>query len=52
MKTNLILDWSEDGCCFYAADEDTTDEYNQVVSLIEFLHRSVYVNVIREGDMP
>ncbi|KAK1680402.1 hypothetical protein QYE76_041250 [Lolium multiflorum] len=24
-----ILDWSEDGCCFYAADEDTADEYIQ-----------------------
>jgi hypothetical protein len=28
MKSDRILDWSEDGCCFYAADEDTVDKYH------------------------
>ncbi|KAK1604474.1 hypothetical protein QYE76_028147 [Lolium multiflorum] len=29
MKTDGNLDWSEDGCCFDAADEDTADDYIQ-----------------------
>ncbi|KAK1670140.1 hypothetical protein QYE76_058299 [Lolium multiflorum] len=40
MKSDRILDWSEDGCCFYGGDEETANEYIQLRSLIEFLHRS------------
>ncbi|KAK1610448.1 hypothetical protein QYE76_034121 [Lolium multiflorum] len=40
MKSDRILDWSEDGCCYYSGDEGTADEYIQVRSLIQFLHRS------------
>ncbi|KAK1647046.1 hypothetical protein QYE76_064851 [Lolium multiflorum] len=29
MKSDRILDWSEDGCCFYGDDEETADEYIQ-----------------------
>ena len=45
MKSDRILDWSEDGCCFYDGDEGAADEYIQVRSLIEFLHRykSIYM---------
>ncbi|KAK1695367.1 hypothetical protein QYE76_012064 [Lolium multiflorum] len=41
MKSDCILEWSEDGCCFCAADEESVDEYIQVVSLIKFLHMHV-----------
>ncbi|KAK1680198.1 hypothetical protein QYE76_041046 [Lolium multiflorum] len=27
MKSDRILDWSEDGCCFYGGDEGAADEY-------------------------
>ncbi|KAK1685469.1 hypothetical protein QYE76_046317 [Lolium multiflorum] len=27
MKSDHILDWSEDGCCFYGGDEGAADEY-------------------------
>ncbi|KAK1683912.1 hypothetical protein QYE76_044760 [Lolium multiflorum] len=27
MKSDRILDWSEDGCCFYDSDEGAADEY-------------------------
>ncbi|KAK1677964.1 hypothetical protein QYE76_038812 [Lolium multiflorum] len=29
MKSDRILDWSEDGSCFYDGDEGTADEYIQ-----------------------
>ncbi|KAK1678033.1 hypothetical protein QYE76_038881 [Lolium multiflorum] len=29
MKSDRILYWSEDGCCFYGGDEETVDEYIQ-----------------------
>ncbi|KAK1650056.1 hypothetical protein QYE76_067861 [Lolium multiflorum] len=29
MKSDRIVDWSENGCCFYDGDEETTDEYIQ-----------------------
>ncbi|KAK1632943.1 hypothetical protein QYE76_007258 [Lolium multiflorum] len=29
VKSDRILDWSEDGCCFYGGDEETADEYIQ-----------------------
>ncbi|KAK1697419.1 hypothetical protein QYE76_014116 [Lolium multiflorum] len=30
MKSDRILDWSGDGCCFYGGDEETADEYIQL----------------------
>ncbi|KAK1698492.1 hypothetical protein QYE76_015189 [Lolium multiflorum] len=29
MKSDRILNWSEDGCCFYSGDEGAADEYIQ-----------------------
>jgi hypothetical protein len=39
IKSDRSLEWSEDGQCFYLADEERMHEY-MMVSFIEFLHRS------------
>jgi hypothetical protein len=38
IKSDHTLQWSEDDCCFYLADEERLEEYMKVISFIEFLH--------------